>query len=277
MPGIFDYFEYRLFLKDYYQEKKAGDYHFSHQHVASKLGCNQGYLTRILNGQRHISSKLVERFVILLDLKSREADYFRELVKFNKAKNHEQKKRHFQRLMELNRTEMKVFSRDQYELFNAWYHLAIREAIAFYPYQGNYAELADMLVPKIRPLQARKSVELLERLGLIKKNGKGIYERVAPVWTTGEEVRSVALVELHRSLLDLAKDSLENFNRDERESSNLTMSVSEKEYRIMIEKLRDLRTEFLQMAKKCDKPDRIYELTFSIFPLTKEPYKDGTS
>lgn len=274
MISVFDYLDYRKFLSDSYLERKKENANFSHRFIANKLNFDSGYFAKIVKGERHISQRLIPKFIDLFKLNNKEASYFISLVLFCKAKTHDQKNRHFEDLMSFKMTDKNILTADQYALFENWYYLVIRETLAIYNFRGDYAELARLVTPKIKPSEAKKAISILEKLKLIKKNKDGLYERVTPIWSTGEEVKSVALVNLHGTMMDLAKEAYNQFSREEREMSTLTLSISEKEYQVMVKEMKILREKFLENARKCTAPDRVYQCNFSVFPVSKICQRD---
>jgi uncharacterized protein (TIGR02147 family) len=275
MKTIFSYTNYREFLRDFYRENKNDDPRFSHRHIAAKMGFDSGYFTKIIQGKRNISKKLISKFAVFLELKVKESRFFEALVLYNQAKSLSEKRQYLERLLSFRKTDAAVLDKRQYELFDRWYYFAIRELLAFYRFSGNYEELASLTEPQIRPKDAKKAIQVLEKAGLIVKNTSGIYERVEPVWTTGSDVRSIALVNLHRSMADLGKDAFDRFDRDKRSMSTLTLSVSEKEYKAIEQEVEAVRKRILALARSCEKPDRVYQCNFNVFPLSRLPEGKG--
>jgi len=278
MVDIFHYVDYRKFLKDFYEERKKFNPHFSHRYIAQKLGFDSGYFAKIIQTERHISLKLVKRFTGFLQLAPREADYFEALVLFAKAKTQSEKARHYEKLIGFTRSQASTLSATQYRLFDKWYYLAVREMIACFAFDGDFEDLARRIQPSISAAEAKKAVAVLEELGLIRKNyseiSSGIYERVEPVWTTNREIESVTVNKLQMEMLDLAKEAYDRFPRQSRNMSTLTLSVSEDEYLRMMQDLSTMRTRFLEMARSCKDPDRVYQLSLALFPLSKTGKKE---
>jgi uncharacterized protein (TIGR02147 family) len=270
MTDIFRYLDYRKFLRDYYEKKKQENPHFSHRYIAGKLGFDSGYFAKIIQTERHISVRLAQRFTDFLQLTSQESDYFLTLVLFAKAKTQSEKTRHFEKLLSFKQSEAAVLSTKQYGIFDKWYYPAVRELIACFEFNGDYVDLARKVQPPISPGKAKKAIATLERLGLVKKNDLGIYERVEPVWTTNRDIESVLINNMQIAMLDLAKEAFDRFPRCDRDMSTLTMSVSAEEYRRINEDLANLRRRFLEMARNCKKPDQVYHLSLALFPLSKK-------
>jgi uncharacterized protein (TIGR02147 family) len=150
--------------------------------------------------------------------------------------------------------------------------------IACFAFDGDFEDIARRIQPSISAAEAKKAVAVLEELGLIRKNyseiSSGIYERVEPVWTTNREIESVTVNKLQMEMLDLAKEAYDRFPRQSRNMSTLTLSVSEDEYLRMMQDLSTMRTRFLEMARSCKDPDRVYQLSLALFPLSKTGKKE---
>jgi uncharacterized protein (TIGR02147 family) len=274
MPDIFQYIDYQKFLKDVYEDRKKNNPHFSHRYIARKIGFDSGYFTKIIQSERHISLKLTEKFASFLHLAPQEAEYFKTLVLFSKAKTQSRKALLYEKLLGFTRSRASTLSATQYRVFDKWYYLAVREMLACFAFSGDFTGLGRKIQPPISPAKARKAVAVLEELGLIRKNASGTYVRVEPVWTTNREIESVTVDKLQIEMLNRAREAYDRFPRSARNMSTLTLSVSENEYSRMVEELASLRSRFLGMARACQNPDRVYQLSLALFPLSKTGKKE---
>lgn len=91
MVNIFNYLDYRDYLRDFYTEKKKDKPFFSYRYISSHVGIDSSYLVKVLQGNRHISSSKIPNFVKLLKLDDNERDFFELLVCFCKAKTEREK------------------------------------------------------------------------------------------------------------------------------------------------------------------------------------------
>jgi uncharacterized protein (TIGR02147 family) len=87
MNDIFDYMEYRNYLKDHYDCNKRSHTFFSFRYIALKTGLDASFYVKVLNKQKHIADTAVPALVDFLKFNKREGEYFAALVHFNKAKN----------------------------------------------------------------------------------------------------------------------------------------------------------------------------------------------
>jgi uncharacterized protein (TIGR02147 family) len=270
VPSVYNYTDYRLFLRDFYEANKAQDTHFTHRFIAERVGFqSSGFFTQVLSGQSNISEETADRFSSFLTLKRRERDYFLLMVGFNQAKSHKEKKVLFEKMLSFFKGKPAEVNAQQYEFYDRWYYSVIREAIAFFPVSNNFDRLAKLLTPTITPGQAKKAIAVLQRLGMIKKDTHGVYRRTDRTITTGYEARAVAITNFSLTTLDHAKNALENYPRQNRSVSSLTLSLSEKGQREIEEKLKLFRRELLEVAYRDRNVDRVCQVNFQVFPYTR--------
>ena len=275
MIDIYSYFDYRKLLKELYQERKAQDGKFSYRYICLKSGIRSpGYFSNVLAGKSNISLKVVLKLSQVFALKRPEAEYFELLVLFNQAKTHDEKTLLFDRILKLKKSKVKTLDASYYELFSHWYYPAIRECLDFHVFRGDYRELSQMISPAVTPREAERAITVLETLGLIKKNEQGVYERVEALASTGDEVRSMAIVQFQKDTLELAKRSYDAFPVEARDNSTLTISISRRNFSKVKEKIRSMRREILELAKSDDDTDTVFHLNFIAFPLTR--WKEST-
>lgn len=278
MVNIFEYTDYRLYLKDAYTERRRESSKFSYRFIASKVGfTSPGFFTNVLAGKKDISLKLVLKFAELFKLNRKEKEYFEVLVLFNKSTSGGEKKEYLDRLMALRGSHIKKVEAHQWEYFEKWYYTAVRELIALRPFRGDYRALASMVNPPISVPEARKSIELLMNLGLIRKGMDGIYERTDAVISAGDEISKALIDGFQVQAMDLAKHAMDKLPSGMRNFSTLTLSVSGSTYDAMIEELRGFRRRLLEMAENSEDVDRVYQMNFHVFPLTTLPSRTAAA
>ncbi|HOX52889.1 MAG TPA: TIGR02147 family protein, partial [Fibrobacteria bacterium] len=224
---VFDYLDYRAFLRDLYEARRAADPRFSCRFIAQKVGFRSAsYFTQVLNGKAGMTPSMALRFAAFLRLDAKESDYLELLVLHQRSKTVKERRRHLERLASLRETTSRRVSREDFQFFERWHHTAILELLFIHPFDGDYRSLAKRLRPPIPTAKAEESIALLRRLGLIREEN-GLWVRTdARNLTTGEAVESVQVDQFHLSTLQLAARSVERIPRDQRSISSLTMSLS---------------------------------------------------
>jgi uncharacterized protein (TIGR02147 family) len=270
MKPIFDYTDYRLFMADFYAEKKAANAHFSYRYMAQNVGFKSaGHFTKIIQGKANISVELALRFAEFFKFNKKQTDYFQHMVLYNQAKNHRDKRRYFEKILSFK--EAKIFSIDapHYEFYEKWYYTVVRELLAFLPFKDDFNELAAQIDPPITETEARKAIEVLERLGLIIKDSKGFFKQAEPIVMAGREAGSLAIDNFILNNLDLARQAIDRFPKNERKLSATTLTISPEVYSKIIDELREFRERILMLARQDAEPSRTYQFNFQVFPVSK--------
>ncbi len=276
-PSVFDYTDYRRYLGDYYTSRKKSQRGFSHRAFLAKAGMSgPTYLKRVIEGKHDLTANSLPKFVKALELRPPESDYFEALVGFNQATTPGGKDLYFKRLMELAPARSQAtLERGQYEYYQNWYNVALRELLGIMPWRGNAQEFARQLVPSVTPGKVKKAVELLKSLGLlVAVPGEGLRPAKA-LLKTDPGMESLFLPRFHESMAKLAVEAIERFPKHERYFSGTTVSIGRETYEIIIEKIRALRREILELVQADPSPERVYHLNMQLFPLTTGPRKRG--
>ncbi len=274
-PELFTYLDYRKYLLDYYQSKKQENASYSFTIMAQKAGFrNRGFLHNVMNGKKNLSKSSVFKLSQALKHSKSEAEYFENLVFFNQSNDLTQRNHYFS-LMNSIRSRIEGAAHiqkvrlDQYEYYANWYHSAVRSLIDLYPFKGNYKWLAQKVFPTITPKQARQSVKLLVRLGLIKKKTDGYFEVPDKHISTGNELLDLAALNFHRECTRLAAESIETLPKDNRNITGLTMGISQNAYLRICEEANDFRQRITDIVEADDGCDRVYQMNIHIFPFSK--------
>ncbi len=270
LPDIYTYLDYRAFLRDAQAAIKENDPAFSHRNIAARAGLKSpGHITWIYQGKRNLTLKLVPIFAEIFGIKDKPYRYFETLVQFNNAKKHSLKRAFFEELMAIQKSEKRVVRKEEYQYWSKWYHSVIRELVAILPVTDNYKSAAHQLLPKISPRELQQSLKTLERLGFIKKNENGQYQRLDKVISSGYEWKAFAILEYQRNLLDLAKAALNDIDKSERDISTLTLSISKSRFELIKDRIKTFREELINLAQTDTNPERIYQIGLLFFPVSQ--------
>jgi len=123
-----------------------------------------------MQAKRNLTQNLCFKMSEVFKHTKKEAEYFESMVSFIQAKTSKEKDMHFTRMIALRKNlKVRTLEESQYEYYSHWYNPVIRELLTSTFFTGTPDALAKMIVPQITPAQARRSVALLLKLGLIVK------------------------------------------------------------------------------------------------------------
>ncbi len=275
---IFSYTDYRKFLNDYYLDNKSRNRHFTVRYIAEQVGFKSAsFFSQLVNGRSNISLELARKFSSFMNLNKNQSDYFETLILYNQSKTHDEKKSHFEKLTTFKQSRIKQIDSKYFEFYDKWYYSAIRELLYLFPFNGeDYKELARLLEPSISPQQARRAISRLESWGLICKDQKGCYVRSdKKSISTGLDAQSFYINNYQQAVLNLAQQAIDNFPKESRQFSTLTLSLSPAGYRKFLLELQDFRHRLLAIGEEDCTEDRVYQLNMQLFPITKQVKKES--
>ncbi len=268
MESIFEYLDYRDYLKDYYENNKNKNYYFSFRYFGNKVGIDASFLVKVIQKNMHISNKTLPTLITFLKFNKKESEYFELLVLYNKAKKHSDIKLYFEKLISFRSPFVKTLLSAQYEFFKNWYNIALYELLTFQPYKGSIRELAQKLTPPQSVPDVKKAIRLLIKLNLVEKCSDGTLKVINKLITTGEDWESIAIRNFQKKMIKLSYEAIDRFPKEFRDISTLTLSLSQKQFEIMKERIKTMRKELLELADMESDAEEVYQVNFQIFPLT---------
>ncbi len=278
MTNLFEYLDYRNFLRDLIIAKKNENPYFSERMIASHLECNPGFFNRVLKGTRNLSPQYVLKLAAFLKLNAKQRHYFELLVNFNQARKQIEKDHFYHQLDTFRSSKAKQTVAAQHALYAQWFYVVLRELIDIVPCRDASEEtcrrLAGYFTPKVPIEQLRRALSTLDELGLLSRKGSGAYTVKERFITSGLDIPQVVINRVLMQFMDLARMAVDAFPKNQRSLSTLTMSVSEKGYEKIREKIDRFRGEILSMVNEEDEDiDRVYHLNVHLFPVTR-PYRE---
>jgi len=268
--NIFSFNDYRQALKALIDHRKKNGQTFSYRWFSQRAGLTSpNFLNLVVKGHRHLSSETLEKVIEIFRLNKEEGDFFRNLVQFNKAKTLSEKE-HFAGQLVRSRKFLNEYplSRDQFEYYSDWYNIPIRELFNLKAKPQTAEEISQSLVPSISQSEVRVALEKLLTLGLVEqKNGKYFVKEESV--TTGHKFASFGVVQYHKKMMSLAAESLDRFSGPEREISAVTIGLSEKSFLQIKKEIEDFRSRLMAIAEADEEKEKIYQLNFQLFPLSK--------
>jgi uncharacterized protein (TIGR02147 family) len=269
--SIFDYVDYRFFLADYFSLQKKNVRGFSFRSFAKKAGLSASLLKDILSKRQNLTLQVMHGYARAMDLGAREIAYFEALLGFNNAATNNEKNRFFGEMVRLRgRSSVKFLDSKQYDFFSQWYNAVVRELMVHAGYGDDAAAIARRITPAVSVAKVRRSLALLKDLGLVYKDGDGVWRATDKVISSEYQIQSVALRNYHTGMLERARETLDTVGSDDREFQGMTISASRATFERMKERIRSFTDELLGMAAAdSEKADEVYQVNLQMFPFTR--------
>lgn len=268
---LFDYDDYRRFLKDYFDEQKKMRAAFSHRFFAAKAGfSSSSYCLNVMRGRFNLTEKSIAKMTKAMGLGRGQSKYFAALVEYNQAKRVEERESAWNEIVQIrSENEFVHVSREQKEYFSKWYYPVLRELVCHPNFDGDMMHLARTVVPPISTEEARSAVENMQRWKLIRKISDKKFERTAQM-LDAKNVSPMDLRKIRREYVQQAIGAVETKAPGERFAAFTTLAMSEKSYDYAVKVLEDARQKI--MAKASDDPavEKVYELMIVAYPMSEK-------
>lgn len=273
-PSIYDFLDYRQFLRSFYEAEKARLPAFSYRYFARKAGFSSpNFLQLVIEGQRNLGKDSVERFVKALKLPAEEANFFRDLVAFNQAKNISEKNLYFEKVVQSRRFQVwRKLDGALLEYLRHWYYPAIRELAGRADFRDDPGWIADQLWARVSREEIARALGVLESLQLLVRGPDGRLSRGEPTVSTGPEARGAAKVvaaAFLRQMLERASESIDAVPPERRDVGSITVAVKKETIPELQERIRKFRRELLDRCDQDRDPTEVYQVNIQLFPLTK--------
>ncbi len=274
MISIFDFTDFLAYLRHYFEEQKSIDPHFSYQLLAEKAGfSNRGFIFNIIKGSKRLSKSHCYKLSQALDHNKSEAEYFENIVAYAQAKSDDERSFFLERALRIKsgkNTENLLIRKDQYEYYTKWYHSAVRSIIGMYRFKDEYEKLSRKLSPRITVAQAKKSIRLLDRLGLIVKGEDGVYRLTGKSVKVSKEISEIAKNRFHTLCTDLAKKAISGSSPETRNVVSLTLGISRQTYEKIRNETEQFKNKIIDLANNDETADSVYQYQFILFPLSND-------
>lgn len=268
--SVFEYMDFRQFLRDCYEKLNCLDRKFSHRFIGQKLGmASSGWFADLLKGRTNLSGSHLVKLGELLKLKSNEMGYLETLVQYNQAESLAEKKHYFLRLLSFKETKVDLVGEEKFEYYSKWYYSAIRELLFFHDFKGDFAALGRKLDPPIKASQAQEAIRILVKLGFVRKDAQGRHRSLPATLKKDAAFKSLHAANLLLANMELGMQALDKFRKDERHVSTMTLSYSLPAYQRAVFEIESLRKKLIALMEDDPHPDKVFQCNLQFFPITR--------
>ena len=274
MKPITEYKDYYSLIKDFYEDQKRTSY-FSWREFAKLAGFSSPtYLRLVSEGKSKFSRVSMNRMISAMGLVGFEVDYFKALVNFCNAKDDESKMPYWKEMRRIAlEYKVRVVDKEAVEYFDGWKNQVVRELAPMMP-GATPGQIAKTCCNEITAAEVSKSLEFLTKAGFLKKGADGSYRQTEKNVAASKEGMAYAVHAMQHKMLQLADESIERFEPQERSVSSVTFTVNRECYERIVQEIDSFRRKIAAMPSEIEKADQIYHLNMQLFPLTWKLNKD---
>lgn len=273
MKPIVDYTDFRLYMRDFYEERKRCSA-FSWREFSKLAGFSSpSYMKVVCDGKSKLSRIGVERTGAAMGLSGFEMDYFRAMVVFGQAETEEKKVEAYEKMLAMAKSyKVRVIEGDLFEYYESWRNPVLRELAPIMP-GATPGEMAKMCYPEVSAAEVRDSLDFLTKSGLLKReNGNFVQSETSLRGTT--DATRLAMRGMHRIMSKLATPALE-LPKEIRNFSGVTMGLSRESFGKVEKVLNECRRQIIDIAAEEKNIEQVYRVNLQLFPLTKNVKEGG--
>jgi len=270
-PLIFEYEDYRLFLRDMYVHLKSSARHFSFRYFSKRAGfASPNFLKLVIEGKRNISDESIPRFIGALKLTRAEGEFFANLVHFNQARDSQDRAACAREILK-SKVYQKIHPIQQAEFayYANWYYIPVRELVALAEFREDPHWICHRVFPAIAADEAKAALHDLEALGLLVRTPEGRLLQAQKTVSTENEVVSSTVAAYHREMMLKAAESIDAVPRQRREISAACVPISKETAEKIKTMMQEFRQEVLAIASADEAPETIYQLNLQLFPMSR--------
>jgi uncharacterized protein (TIGR02147 family) len=243
-PRVFNYIDFKEYLKDYYSFKKKSQPAFSFGQFAKKARIpTRNYLKRVMDGERPLSNENLPKFIMALDLNAKESGYFEALVHYSQAKDPLIKKYYFEQLRNASAgvkgSYLDVHS-GQYEIFQNWYVIPVYEYFSLPEASQDPKVISKHFKEKITAKDIKDSIDLLLHVGLLETDldNQRVKQKIENI-RYENDILNVAVRNYHQKMLEMTIQSVQADPVAERYLRATSIAICSEDYEKVTKEMED--------------------------------------
>lgn len=273
LPDIYSAEDYRSFLRDFFESKKAKNSKYSFSVFSRFLGfTSRSFIQDVISGKKNISLESLDKFRVLFPRRVDSFEHFRKLVLRDQTKKDTERAYYdSQIIFERSKNKHEMPSHD-YSLYSDWYFVPIFFLACDPSFQCDTDWIAKKLIFKVSKESIRKAVDVLYELKYWEIDSGGKTRPRFDVISSHAEADRNILKIFHSRMIELARQACE-FQFNERILNATTLLVDETQLNEIREKIFKFKetelSEYQTSNIKSGQKKRVYQFQFVVFPLTQ--------
>lgn len=272
--SIFGYTDFRTYLHTFYHLKKESDRGYSYRAFSKAAGFTApNVLKLVMDGQRNIGGEALPKFIKALALKGEAAEYFKVLVALNQTTKDSEKQKLLERLKSLTpHSSRRNLASEELKYLSHWLFPVLREMVTLSDFSEDPYWISRRLNGRTSPGEVAAALNFLMENEFLYRTSDGRLAAKDALVISSDEVKSLAIRNYHRQMMEQAKETLESLPISLREFGALTILVPEAAMEELKQKMKTFRRELHHWAVAATAeslPDTIVQVNLQMYPHTK--------
>ncbi|MCQ2106303.1 MAG: TIGR02147 family protein [Fibrobacter sp.] len=264
---IYQFTHFRKYLEEYQAVRVKTDPKFTRTEICSLLGLekSRSYFADVLRGKK-VSPRMVAKFIEICNLDKKEAKYFETMVKVDQAKTDAIRKAAMEELLQMHPDPKCILNTDAYEYYNHWYNSALFAILDAMDVDDDLTPVQKRIFPKVTLGKLKESLDLLQRLGLARKNEEGFWKPTQESISSGPYNNAELIKQYQLQCFELSKQALMTPPKAPTIMSTLTFSISSNAYKELEEAVQEFKAKARRIiSQDKEKADGVYQLNLHMF------------
>jgi transcriptional regulator with XRE-family HTH domain len=223
---------------------------YSLRAFAKTLGLSSSFVSKLMNGQRPLTQKTLEKISPHLSLSPVQVSNL--MASMGEKRD--------------SSLEFDNLDPDRFQLISDWYHFAILELSSVQGILLNLKSVSACLGISIH--EAKVALERLQRLGLLNQQNELNPATVRNFSTLGPKFASEANRNQQRQILQMAIRALDEIPFEQRDQSSVTLAIPRSRLNEAKAKITAFRREFSRDLQRPGERDSVYHLSISFYPVS---------
>lgn len=288
-----EYSDYRSYLRDWFESRKALRPGFSYRRFSALLGLKSpNFMQLVISGQRGVSAEVANRLCRVMGLRGAERTYFLALVEHDgfagacaggahtrgaeaggsagSAAGEAEREAAKALLIARRRLVTSHLERVKEIIVSEWYHMLVRELVCLPSFEPTGAYVSRALNGLISEEEAANSLKLLMEVGLFIRGEDGRWQTRDAALDTGNFVFARSTYErAHAGTLKAWASALDRLNPSEQELGLLHVPIASEKIPELRERIRRFQDELIGWLCEEKNPDRVVQVGTYLIPFDK--------
>ncbi|MBL7546012.1 MAG: TIGR02147 family protein [Bdellovibrionaceae bacterium] len=267
-PQIYDFLDYREFLKATYEYNKSTMAGFSFAAWAKKGSFkSRSFLRLVMLGKRNLTAESLPSVLNVLSLNKTQSHYFHLLVQYNQSNSYQSREFFFKKLIQIRGTKENKIVQNTYHYLANFQTPRVQLLLNRKHIKKDVASLATFL--NLTESKVSTILENLKELGLA-ENVHGQWNALETLIDVNDDYGNLALQSFHKKSLEEAMAAIE-LPAEKRTFHAAILSLDEDSYQSLKQELHEFLGILIQKYKN-EKPktEKVYQVNINLIPVSED-------